>query len=52
VVGQYRLEALAIEARGWLSAHDVIDVLERRSRANRKPAVVQVDSGEDFALYA
>ncbi len=41
VVDQYTREALATEARGSFSAHDVIDVLNRLSRSHRKPAVIQ-----------
>jgi hypothetical protein len=40
VVDQYTREALATEARGSFSAHDVIDVLNRLSRSHRKPAVI------------
>ena len=42
VVDQYTREALATEARGSFSAHDVIDVLNRLSGSHRKPAVIQV----------
>jgi hypothetical protein len=45
VVDRYTREALATEARGSFSAHDVIDVLNRLSRSHRKPAVIQVDWG-------
>jgi putative transposase len=48
VVDQYTREALATEARGSFSAHDVIDVLNLLSRSHRKPAVIQVDNGTDF----
>jgi transposase InsO family protein len=52
VVDQYTREALATEARGSFSAHDVIDVLNRLSRSHRMPAVIQVDSGTEFASRA
>jgi putative transposase len=52
VVGQYTREALATEARGSFSAHDVIDVLNRLSSSHRKPAVIQVDNGTEFASRA
>jgi putative transposase len=52
VVDQYTREALATEARGSFSAHDVIDVLNRLSRSHRKPAVIQVDNGTEFASRA
>ena len=52
VVDQYTREALATEARGSFSAHDVIDVLNRLSRSHRKPAVIQVDNGTEFASCA
>ena len=52
VVDQYTREALATEARGSFSAHDVIDVLNRLSRSDRKPAVIQVDNGTEFASRA
>ena len=43
VVDQYTREALATEARGSFSAHDVIEVLNRLSMSHQKPAVIQVD---------
>ncbi len=52
VVDQYTREALATEARGSFSAQDVIDVLNRLSRSHRKPAVIQVDNGTEFASRA
>jgi putative transposase len=52
VVDQYTREALATEARGSFSAHDVIDVLNRLPRSHRKPAVTQVDNGTEFASRA
>jgi putative transposase len=52
VVDQYTREALATEARGSFSAHDVIDVLNRLSKSHRKPAVIQVDNGTEFASRA
>ena len=52
VVDQFTREALATEARGSFSAHDVIDVLNRLSRSHRKPAVIQVDNGTEFASRA
>jgi len=52
VVDQYTREALATEARGSFSAHDVIDVLNRLARSHRKPAVIQVDNGTEFASRA
>ena len=52
VVDQYMREALAAEGRGSFSAHDVIDVLNRLSRSHRKPAVIQVDNGTEFASRA
>jgi putative transposase len=52
LVDQYTREALATEARGSFSAHDVIDVLNRLSRSHRKPAVIQVDNGTEFASCA
>ena len=52
VVDQYTREALATEARGSFSAHDVIDVLNRLSRSHRKPAVIQVDNGTEFTSRA
>jgi len=52
VVDQYTREALATEARASFSAHDVIDVLNRLSRSHRKPAVIQVDNGTEFASRA
>jgi putative transposase len=52
VVDQYTREALATEARGSFSAHDVIDVLNRLSRSHRKPAVIQADNGTEFASRA
>jgi putative transposase len=45
-------EAPATEARGSFSADDVIDVLNRMSRSHRKPAVIQVDNGTEFASRA
>jgi putative transposase len=50
VVDQYKREALATEAPRSLSAHDVIDVLNRLSRSHRKPAVIQVEDRSEFAL--
>jgi putative transposase len=52
VVDQYTREALATEARGSFSAYDVIDVLNRLSRSHRKPAVIHVDNGTEFASRA
>ncbi len=52
VVDQYTREALATEARGSFSAHDVVDVRNRLSRSHRKPAVIQVDNGTEFASRA
>ena len=52
VVDQYTRETLATEARGTFSAHDMIDVLNRLSRFHRKPAVIQVDNGTEFASRA
>jgi len=52
VVDQFTREALAAEARGSFSAYDVIDVLNRLSRSHRKPAVIQVDDGTEFASRA
>jgi putative transposase len=52
VVDQYTCEALATEARGSFSAHDVIDVLNRLSRSHRNPAVIRVHNGTEFALRA
>lgn len=56
VVDQYTREALATEARGSFSAHDVLDVLNRRSKSHRNPAVIQVDHasglGTEFASRA
>jgi len=52
VVDQYTREALATEARGSFSAHDVIDVLTRLSGSHRKPAMIQVDNGTEFASRA
>ncbi len=52
VVGQYTREAMASEARGSSSAHDVIDVLNRLSKSHRKPVVIQVDNGMEFASRA
>jgi putative transposase len=52
VVDRYTREALATEARGSFSAHNVIDVLNRLSRSHRKPAVIQVDNGTEFASRA
>jgi putative transposase len=49
VVDQYTREALVTEAHGSFSAHDVTDVLNRLSRSHRKPAVIQVDNGTEFA---
>jgi putative transposase len=59
----YRLEGLnlrrnrprrrkSVVTRGSFSAHDVIDVLNRPSRTHRKPAVIQVDNGTEFASRA
>ncbi len=42
VVDQYTREALATEARGSFSEHDVLDALKRLSRSHRKPAVIPV----------
>ena len=52
VVDQVTREALATEARGSFSAHDVSDVLNRLSRSHRKPSVIQVDNGTEFASRA
>ncbi len=52
VVDRYTREALATEARGSVSAHDVIDVFNRLSRSHRRSAVIQVDNGMEFALRA
>jgi putative transposase len=52
VVDQFTREALSTEARGPFSVHDVIDVLNRLSRSHRKPAVIQVDNGTEFASRA
>jgi putative transposase len=52
VVDQYTPEALATEARGSFSAHEVIDVLNRLSRSLRKPAVIRVDNGTELASRA
>jgi len=49
---QHTREAPATEARGSFSAHDMIDVLNRLSRSHRKPAVIQVDNGTEFASRA
>lgn len=43
VFDQYTREALATEARGSFSTHNVINVLSQLSRSHRKPAVFQVD---------
>jgi putative transposase len=51
-VDQYTRKALATEARGSFSANDVIDVLTRLPRSHRKPAVIQVDNGTEFASRA
>jgi putative transposase len=52
VVDQYTHEALMTEARGSFSAHDVIDELNRLSRAHWKLAGIQVDNGTEFASHA
>ena len=52
VVDQYTREVLATEARGSFYEHDVINVLNRLSRSDRKPAVIQLDSGTEFASRA
>ncbi|MBU3729385.1 MAG: transposase [Phycisphaerales bacterium] len=43
---------MATEARGSFSAHHVIEVRNWLLRSHRKPAVIQVDSGTEFALRA
>ena len=52
VVDQYTREALATKARGSFTARGVIDVLEHLSRSHRKPQVIQVDNGTEFASRA
>jgi putative transposase len=52
VVDQYAREVLATEARGSFSAQDMIAVLNRLSRSHRKPAVIQVGNGTEFASRA
>ncbi len=52
VVDPYTREALATEARESFAAHDVIDVLDRLSSSHRKPAVIQMDNGTEFASRA
>jgi putative transposase len=52
VVDQYTREALAAEASGAFSAHEVIDVLKRLARSHRKPSMIQVDNGTEFASRA
>ncbi len=52
VIDQNTREALATEARGSFSAHDVFDTLNRLSRSHRKPVVIQVDNGTEFASRA
>ncbi len=52
VFDQYTREALATEARGSFSAHDVIDVLNRLSRSHQEPAVIHVDNGTKCASRA
>ncbi len=52
LVDQATREALATEARGTFSAHDVIDVLNRLSRLHRTPVVIQVGNGTEFASRA
>ncbi len=53
VVDQYTREALATEARGGsFPAHDVIDMLNWLSSSHRKPLVIQVDNGTEFASRA
>jgi putative transposase len=49
VVDQYTREALTNEARGSFSAHGV---LNRLLRSHRKPAVIQVVNGTEFAPCA
>jgi putative transposase len=52
VVDQYTREALATEARGSFSAHDVIDVHNGLSRPHRKPTVLRVDNGTESTSRA
>ena len=52
VVDQYTREALATKARGSFTARGVMDVLEHLSRSHRKPQVIEVDNGTEFASRA
>ncbi len=52
VFDQYACEALATETRGSFSAHQVIAVLNQLSKSHRKPAVLRVDNGTQFAPRA
>lgn len=52
VVDPYPREARATEARGSCFAHGVIDRLRRRSRSDRKPAVIPVNNGTGSASRA
>ncbi len=49
---QYACEALATDTRGSFSAHEVIAVLIQLSKSHRKPAVIRVDNGTQFASRA